>query len=154
MPYGGSSAPSGWLLEFGQCVSKTTDANLYAAIGDTWTTVDSCGAGNFGIPDMRGRAVFGVDNMGGSAAGRLGSGPTGGITGTASLGASGGTQSSTLAYTNMPTGQQVLGLTSSGASIATSGTGGSALYNEDTSASNSAFNNTPPAMVVNYIIKL
>lgn len=51
LPYGGSSAPSGWLLCNGSAVSRTTYANLFAVIGTSF------GAGNgsttFNLPDMR-----------------------------------------------------------------------------------------------------
>src|SRR5208337_1962701 len=67
VPYAGSTAPSGWLLCYGQQVSTSTYANLYAAIGTTYGS----GSGSFGIPDLRGRAPFGVDAMGGTAANRL-----------------------------------------------------------------------------------
>jgi len=98
MPFAGSSAPTGWLLADGTAVSRTTYAALFAAIGTSY------GAGNgtttFNIPDMRGRAAFGKDNMGGVAANRLTSGGSGvdGVT----LGASGGSQSSSLATANLP----------------------------------------------------
>ncbi len=67
MDFAGSVAPSKWLLCFGQLVSATTYAALFAVIGTTYGS----GAGTFGIPDCRGRATFGQDNMGGSAANRI-----------------------------------------------------------------------------------
>lgn len=73
-----STPPSGWLVCDGSAVSRTTYADLFGILSTTF------GAGNgsttFNIPDLRGRAVFGVDNMGGSAANRVtnaGSGITG-----------------------------------------------------------------------------
>lgn len=88
VPYAGSTAPAGWLLCYGQLVSTTTYPNLYAAIGTTYGS----SSGNFGIPDLRGTIPAGVDNMGGSAAGRItNSGGDSGIAGTV-LGASGGSQ--------------------------------------------------------------
>ncbi|RTL04649.1 tail fiber protein [Candidatus Dependentiae bacterium] len=64
MPYAGSSAPSGWLLCYGQSISKTTYANLFDVIGYTYG-----GSGdNFNVPDMRGRAFIGLDNIGGTNA--------------------------------------------------------------------------------------
>lgn len=68
-PYAGSSAPTGYLMSNGQCVSSTTFAALQSAIG---TGYGSCSAGTFAVPDLRGRAIYGADNMGGaSAANRL-----------------------------------------------------------------------------------
>ena len=112
VPYAGSTAPSGWLLCYGQQVSTSAYANLYTAIGTTYGS----GSGTFGIPDLRGRAAFGADAMGGTAAGRLGLGNTGGITGSATLGVSGGQQSHTLTTGEVPSGLGtfVTGINSSG----------------------------------------
>lgn len=68
-PFAGSSAPSGWLLCSGQTVSRTTFAALFAVVGTTYGAGD--GSTTFAVPDMRGRTVFGLDNMGGTDAGRL-----------------------------------------------------------------------------------
>ncbi len=35
IPYAGSSAPNGWILAYGQAVSRTTYSALFAAIGTT-----------------------------------------------------------------------------------------------------------------------
>jgi microcystin-dependent protein len=86
MSFAGSSAPTGWLLCYGQAVSRSTYSALFSAIGTTHGTGD--GSTTFNLPDLRGRAVAGVDNMGGSAASRITSGNSG-ITGT-TLGAVGG----------------------------------------------------------------
>lgn len=100
LPYAGSSAPTGWLLCYGQAVSRTTYSALFAAIGTTYGAGD--GSTTFNLPDMRGRVAAGVDNMGGTAANRLGSGNTGGVTGSATLGAAGGEQSHTTTTAEMP----------------------------------------------------
>ena len=54
------SVPSGWLLCTGQAVSRTTYADLYALIGDTY------GAGNgtstFNLPNLKGRIPVGLDS--------------------------------------------------------------------------------------------
>ena len=86
MPFAGSAAPSGWLLCFGQAVSRTTYAALFAAIGTSFGAGD--GSTTFNIPDLRGRAAFGLDNMGGTAASRITSAGSG-IAGT-TIGATGG----------------------------------------------------------------
>jgi microcystin-dependent protein len=86
MPYAGGSAPSGWLLCYGQAVSRTTYDDLFSAIGTTFGVGD--GSSTFALPDLRGRAVFGKDNMGGSAASRV-TNANSGVTGT-TLGAVGG----------------------------------------------------------------
>lgn len=84
--FAGSSAPTGWLLSYGQEVSRSTYATLFAAIGTTYGTGD--GSTTFNLPDLRGRTLAGKDNMGGSAASRLTSGASG-VDG-ATLGAAGG----------------------------------------------------------------
>jgi microcystin-dependent protein len=61
--------PAGWLICGGQAVSRTTYALLYAKIGTLWGAGD--GSTTFNVPDGRGRALFGNDSMGGTAAGRL-----------------------------------------------------------------------------------
>lgn len=88
MPYAGSSAPSGWLMAAGQAISRTTYAALFAAIGTVYGAGD--GSTTFNVPDLRGRAIFGRDDMGGSAANRI-TNAVSGITGT-TLGATGGNQ--------------------------------------------------------------
>jgi microcystin-dependent protein len=96
--YGGTTAPTGWLLCYGHTVSRTTYAALFAVIGTTFGAGD--GSTTFALPDFRGRAPFGQDDMGGSAAGRLttaGSGVDG-----ATLGASGGAQTVTLSTSEIP----------------------------------------------------
>src|SRR5690606_12877743 len=76
--FAGTSAPAGWLLCYGQAVSRTTYAALFAVLGTTY------GAGNgsstFNLPDCRGRVVAGKDNMGGASANRL-TGQSGGLNG-------------------------------------------------------------------------
>lgn len=65
--YGGATAPTGWLLCYGQAVSRSAYAALFAAIGIAYGQGD--GSSTFNIPDKRGRISIGADNMGGSAAG-------------------------------------------------------------------------------------
>jgi microcystin-dependent protein len=90
-PFAGSSAPDGWLLCHGQAVSQTTYAALFALIGSTYD-VTSPGAGNFRVPDLRGRVIAGVDNMGGSDAGRLSWQNVLGTVGPSSISTDGGAQ--------------------------------------------------------------
>jgi microcystin-dependent protein len=67
--YAGTVVPSGWLLCYGQAVSRATYAALFGAIGGTYGVGD--GSSTFNLPDLRGRTTAGKDDMGGSDAGRL-----------------------------------------------------------------------------------
>ena len=87
--YAGSALPNGWLLCYGQAVSRTTYAALFAALGTIWGSGD--GSTTFNLPDLRGRATFGLDNMGGTAAGRISVTMTG-----TTLGTTGGVETSTI----------------------------------------------------------
>lgn len=60
--FGGSSAPSGYLLCDGSAVSRTTYASLFAAIGTTWGVGN--GSTTFNLPDGRGRYFFGQATSG------------------------------------------------------------------------------------------
>lgn len=56
--YGGTAAPTGWLLCDGSAVSRTTYADLFAAIGTQYGAGD--GSTTFNIPDLRGRVPVGL----------------------------------------------------------------------------------------------
>ena len=154
MPYGGTSAPSLWLLCYGQDVSRTTYADLFTAIGTTYGVGD--GSTTFGIPDLRGRVPAGQDDMGGVSANRL-TGLTGGVDGDV-LGGTGGAETHTLVTAEMPAhthdfppnsfatssgGSGMSEMTAAGAAtvISTASTGG-----------DGAHNNVQPTIVLNYII--
>ena len=66
--YGSTTAPSGWLLCYGQTISRTTYADLFTAISTTYGSTDSA---TFKVPDMRGRQFLGIDNLGGVSANRV-----------------------------------------------------------------------------------
>jgi microcystin-dependent protein len=57
-PYGGNSAPSGFLLCDGAAVSRTTYSALFAVVGTTNGPGD--GSTTFNLPDLRGRVVVGA----------------------------------------------------------------------------------------------
>lgn len=161
MPYAGTSAPTGWLLAYGQAVSRTTYADLFTAIGTTYGTGD--GSSTFNLPDLRGRVVAGQDDMGSSSANRLTS-PINGDT----LGAAGGSQSHTLTVAQMPShthnitgtyrkdfGSPPGGSFPHGSSHGTSGvniSGFLSLTNSSTGG-NQSHNNVQPTIILNYIIK-
>lgn len=86
-----SNTPVGWLLCNGASVAKTDYPALFAGIGYTYG-----GSGNnFNLPDLRGRVITALDNMGGTDAGRLDVVNT--------LGGSGGEQAHALIISEMPT---------------------------------------------------
>lgn len=80
--------PATWYPCFGQAVSRTTYAGLFAIIGTLWGPGD--GSTTFNLPDLRGRSIFGNDAMGGTPANRVTSGGSG-VAG-ATNGATGGNQ--------------------------------------------------------------
>ena len=154
MPYAGSSAPTDWLLCSGAAVSRTTYAALFAVVGTTYGSGD--GSTTFNLPDLRGRAVAGVDNMGGSAANRLTSGGSG-ITGT-TLGAAGGAQTFTLSTNEMPSHNHSYYAYPSGGSSAfpywvTNTQNSPQTFTTSSQGGGGASNVTQPTMVLNYIIK-
>lgn len=53
-----ASPPAGWLLCDGSAVSRSTYANLFAAIGTTYGSGD--GTSTFNVPDLRGRVPVGA----------------------------------------------------------------------------------------------
>lgn len=66
--FGGDTAPTGWLECDGSAVSRTTYADLFAAIGTHWGSGD--GSTTFNLPDYRGEFPRGWDNGRGVDAGR------------------------------------------------------------------------------------
>jgi len=97
--YAGSTiTPPGWLFCNGQEISQTAFPQLFAILGTTWGTASTATA--FVVPDLRGRACFGQDNMGGSAANRI-TNAVSGIVGT-TIGAVGGAQSITITQASLP----------------------------------------------------
>jgi microcystin-dependent protein len=84
-PFAGATAPAGYLLCFGQAISRTAYVGLFTVIGTTYGAGD--GSTTFNLPDLRGTAVAGKDDMGGLSAGRLS-----GVMASTTLGATGGQQ--------------------------------------------------------------
>ncbi|MDF2114785.1 tail fiber protein [Roseiarcaceae bacterium H3SJ34-1] len=68
-PFAGATAPTGWLLCYGQAISRTTYASLFGVISTAYGVGD--GSTTFNVPDLRGRVIAGRDDMGGVAATRL-----------------------------------------------------------------------------------
>lgn len=168
-PFAGTTAPEGWLLMYGQAISRVTYAALFLAIGTTYGAGD--GVNTFNLPDVRGRALFGRDDMGGAAANRLTTGG-GGLNGTA-LGAVGGGETKTLTEAQVPSHQHVQSSDNvGGVFTATIGAGSSsqpsampqpatatnknatlAAIKAKAAGSSGAHSVIPPGLVLNYIIK-
>lgn len=164
--YAGSTAPTGWLLCSGQEVSQTTYAGLYALLGSTYNTGGET-SGYFRVPDLRGRTVAGLDNMGGTDAGRLDWQNVLGTVGTSSITTDSGEQKHTLSTTEMPSHQHEQAAATAydlsntvtwGATI-TEG-GGTYKVNQKSPQSSTvatggggAHNNMQPTMLLNWIIK-
>ena len=127
--YAGTAAPTGWLLCFGQEVSQASYTQLYAVIGTNWGTASTSTA--FIIPDLRGRTLYGKDDMGGSAANRITAAVTS-VTGT-QLGAVGGSQSHTMIIADLVSHSHTANVTDpthvhaqTGQTLTGAGSGGSA----------------------------
>lgn len=185
LPYIGSAAPnSSFALPYGQAVSRTTYATLFALCSTTFGSGD--GSTTFNLPDLRGRALFGLDNMGGTAASRLTT-SGGGVDGT-TIGADGGNQDITIAQDQLPnvvptidastavwntlgaTGQEIEGgtgvvgvtvLFNGGAGGATQYTSKAGLASGSITSSSingnvtqKAMQTLPPALVVPFILRI
>lgn len=156
--FGGSAAPTGYLLLFGQTVSRTTYADLFAVFGTTYGVGD--GVTTFGLPDLRGRVIAGVDNMGGVAANRLTAttmapnGNTRGATGGAQTGAH---------YHMLPVGADGANafIVDSFATPATdvivvnrwAGAGLAVAGARRSASDNTTIDRTQPTLLLNYIVK-
>lgn len=167
VPFAGTSEPSGWLFCYGQAISRTTYAALFAAIGTSFGGGD--GSTTFNVPDLRGRVVAGNDVMGGTAAGRLtGAGGVGG-----SFGSNGGAETQTLTVAQMPSHEHLVVTTTTGGTglSGSSSVDYTASYNTNASytlagnqypanagrssatGGGAAHSNVQPTSVLNYIIK-
>jgi microcystin-dependent protein len=98
-PFGGASAPSGYLLCFGQAISRTTYSALFTALGTGFGAGD--GTTTFNLPDLRGRHPVGLDNMGGTAANRIIASSLNGANAT-TIGGAGGAETHTLITAETP----------------------------------------------------
>lgn len=90
LDFAGATPPEGFLLCYGQEVSRETYAALFGVIGVTYGEGD--GSTTFNLPDLRGRVVAGKDNMGGISMDRLTNNSGAGVDGD-TLGAAGGSES-------------------------------------------------------------
>ena len=153
-PFVGVTAPSGWLL----CAGQTLTTSAYP---DLANVISGGSPGStFTVPDLRGRVIAGIDNMGGYAASRLTSAGSG-LNG-ASRGSAGGSETCSLQTSQMPKHNHNLQTRVGGSSnpnhpaaavggfygwSSTEYTGGSSTYGWG-----DAHLNVQPTIVYNYII--
>jgi len=157
LPYAGSSAPTGFLLCYGQAVSRSTYAALFTALDDGATYGTGDGSSTFNVPDLRGRVVAGQDDMGGSSANRL-TDQTGGLNGD-TLGDTGGSETHTLTTAQMPAHTHTVTAHENpgGTGDSNGSEGGDSSYDRSSTTSSTggggAHNNVQPTIILNYIIK-
>jgi microcystin-dependent protein len=160
VPFAGTTAPTGWLLCSNVAVSRSTYADLFGVVGTTYGAGD--GTTTFNVPDLRGRVIAGLDNMGGTTASRL-TATT--ITGGAdAVGEVGGSQTHTLSVGEMPQHthtQNDFGLAPSTAGYPTANgflNGGAGANGQGgarglgLTGGSAAHNNVQPTMTLNYLI--
>jgi len=145
-PFGGATAPAGWLLCDGAAVSRTTYASLFAVIGIQF------GAGNgtttFNLPDVESRFLLGGKDDG---------------FGSWNIGDVGGEETHTLTVAEMPAHTHAAGAGfTSFVKGRSGGTGGAAALAAgvtvaagamDAAGGGDAHNNMPPYLITNFIIK-
>lgn len=145
-----NTAPTGWLLCYGQAVSRSTYATLFALIGTTFGSGD--GSTTFNLPDMRGRSPLGKDNMGGSSANR--------VTAAAAdtIGGSGGAENHTLTTAEIPPHPHPItvtdgsGPTGSNVKVSNTATSAGTANTGNNTGGGGAHNNMPPYLTLNFII--
>ena len=206
MMFGATTAPTGWVRCNARTIGNASSSATERASADTeslftflWTnysdTVCPVGGGRgasaaadyaankaIGLPDLRGRALFGLDDMGNSAAARL----AGATIDQTTNGASGGADTVTLVEANLPSHTHSFSATTStdgshthtvSVGPGTGEDGGSQLRRNDTSngststsssgshshtvsgttgsaGSGTAVDKLPPAFLTTFIIKL
>lgn len=145
------TAPTGWLLCYGQEVSRTTYSDLFAVIGTVYGAGDA--STTFNVPDLRGRFILGQDDMGGSSANRVTD------TDADTLGNADGTETKTLTTTELPAHSHNIA-TKSVNSFGTTyigntenAQGNDATIATTSSGSGSAYSQMNPFMTLNFIIK-
>lgn len=151
LPFHGGTVPDGFLLMYGQTVNIADYPALFTVLG---TQHGGDGVTTFGIPDSRGRATIGKDDMGGAAANRVtvaGSGLDG-----AALGAVGGGESVTQSTAEMPSHSHLLNISSNNAAgpyYSIYQTTNAARMSSLSAGSGGAHRNMQPSIVANKIIK-
>lgn len=112
-PYTATTSPDPlrFLLCYGQAVSRVTYQALFQLIGTQFGVGDN--VNTFNLPDLRGRTIIGLDNIGGSAAGIA--------PGVTVMGSRGGEFAHTLSLAEMPVHSHGNSTTAAGSHSHTSG---------------------------------
>ena len=150
MPYGGTTAPDGFLLCQGQAVSRTTYAELFAVIGTSFGAGD--GSTTFNVPDLREATTKGVGLSGksnnhydvdGIALGEFVEDRIQNITGSTGIHGSGGA----------PTGAFYIGSNANGTAVAPSTGAYNKIEIDASRVARTGDTTEVKAVGVNYIIK-
>jgi len=101
LPWSRLAAPAGWVLCYGQTLNRADYPDLWEVAQDEIAAGNifynnGNGSTTFGIGDLRGRVIAGLDNMGGSNAARLS------LIASTTLGGAGGLQTHTLTTAQIP----------------------------------------------------
>jgi microcystin-dependent protein len=144
------TAPTGYLLCYGQAVSRTTYADLFAVVSTTFGVGD--GSTTFNVPDMRGRFPLGQDDMGGVSANRVTHANAD------TIGGAEGAETHTLVTGEMPAHNHNIYNDSSGGAfdsvtITASKDGGPSTTAIVSAGGGGAHENMSPYITMNYIIK-
>lgn len=138
--YGGSSAPTGYLLCDGSAVSRTTYSALFTAIGTAYGAGD--GSTTFNVPNLKGRVPAGYDSS---------------QTEFNALGKTGGEKTHTLTVAEMPEHRHTVSdfptNTAGNEWVGAAGTAAKTSKVSSYAGSSSAHNNLQPYITLNYIIK-
>jgi len=142
--FGGSSAPTGYLLCDGSAVSRTTYSALFTAIGTTYGAGD--GSTTFNLPNLKGRIAVGYNSA---------------ETEFNALGKTGGEKAHTLTIAEMPEHKHTdkirvspTGFGDYAVAIASNtGTGDNSGIFIGNTGGDGSHNNLQPYIVLNYIIK-
>ena len=151
-PYGGSTAPTNFLLCDGDAVSRSTYSALFTAIGTSFGVGD--GSTTFNLPDMRGRVPLGLDNLGGTSANRVTNSQAD------SIGGGNGSEGHVLTTAELASHTHSYVIANSRADTLTGGSGTADYWLNSTSAgtggagSNDSHNNMQPYLSLNYIIRI
>ena len=142
-----NTAPNGWLLCYGQAISRTTYAKLFSLIGTTFGIGD--GSTTFNLPDLRGRLPLGQDDMGGTPANRVTNAQADTIGGAA------GAENHTLITAEMPAHIHKLpdGFEGSGNAVFQSDDSPAQTRDTYSTGGGGSHNNVQPYLTTNYIVK-